>query len=188
MDSGDPQLEDPINVGKGLACGLIFVAAVFWQFRIYGKCRGISRRRSAARDAFFVTFLVPGGLAVFVVILAAIGTIAYGVLAGIDPNRDVEIWPLSRFFLAVCLIAIAFFLKNCVNAALLGATVTWSCYSFLFYGEFSFIPLFRLLFEYFASTAPAWVQLLYTALSLGYALFSAIAASFDGLQLPLVDK
>jgi hypothetical protein len=181
-------MESPINIVKGMICGLVFLAAVAWQIRIYYKANASSR---AAEDllfsrfdeddrAKFFTFVLPFTLSFVIISLTALGVISYGVLATID-HRPVATESLWTFFIAVSVIVIAFNIKAMINVILLGATITWSMYRLLFYGEISFIPLFRLVFDIAAAWAPDWIQALYTILALGYAGFSAFQSSLRSI-------
>jgi len=226
-------MESPSTVTKGIACGIIFLAFVVWQARIYRKsladfvqdhalgldrphswsdywpfphfikemllplCLGyhfLFRRQEmfhwggryqwrrhwvSDRKAFLLTFALPFSFFVLLTILVAIGLIAYAILGSIDSRSQISIGPLCYFLLAVAGVTFAFFLKSCVNAILLGETATWMLYNLLFNGEWSLLPVFRLLFDLVAHESPAWIQVLYTILTLGYALAGALASTFD---------
>lgn len=171
-------MENPVNILKGVICGMIFLAAVAWQLHIYVRCSDFDGKRAA-----LLTFGLPGMLAAAIVALTAIGGISLWILTTID-GRPVQGWPRLTFFGAVLAVCLAFFIKQCFNAALLGATATWTVYQLMFNGELSFIPVFRVLFDFVASAAPAWIQMLYVTLSLGYALTSAIGSTFEWSGVP----
>lgn len=192
-------MESPVNVMKGMFCGLVFLAGVAWQIRIYQTASesyrgweelvlaflknprrfGNASRSTLADRARLMTFALPFTASWVVVALALVGVVAYGLLASIDPQREVSFVPLARFFVAVVIIAAAFLVKSLLNAVLLSATVTWTLYKLLLHGEFSFIPLYSILFELVSEGLPLWIPGLYTLLSLGYAVVSAVSSSFE---------
>lgn len=163
-------MENPVNIVKGVICGLIFLAAVIWQLRIYHLCSGYDEydsgwndigwdratRVNRAKRTILLTFGLPGGISGVVVLLAAIGALALCILTAID-GKPVDWMASLRFFGAVLAVSVAFFLKQCINVVLLGATATWTVYQLLFNGEVSFIPVFRMLFDFVASSAPGWI-------------------------------
>jgi hypothetical protein len=120
-------------------------------------------------------------LGIFVLsVPASIGAIGYGIMTALDPSREVlinPIEPLISFVLAVVTLSYAFYIKCIFNALLLGATLTWWLYFLLVYGEGSLIPIFQLLFDLVASSAPEWFRTLYIVISLGYSAVTAIVAS-----------
>ena len=191
-------MESPVNIAKALPCGLVFVACAVWQIWIYRRCTNEywnypqNRRDSKSEKLLFrtqlLTFVLPGSASALVIALAAIGTIGYGILAGIDPERTVVGAGLFKFFLAITAISVAFFIKQCLSAVLLGATIAWTLYHLLFYGTLSFIPVFNALFQFVAPSAPDWLQGVYTTLALGYAVFSACASSLEeAVHVPWID-
>jgi hypothetical protein len=167
-------IEHPTNVLIGVLCAVVFFSSLAWQGYLWRNTWGgtLRQRRLTVNIPLVICALLP--------CLALVGTVSYGVLAAIDPSREVAVLPLVRFVLAVTGVCLAFLVKVSFNGVLLGSTATWTLYHLLAHGDWSFIPIFSLVFEFIASGAPDWVQSLYTVLCLGYATLTAIGISIVG--------
>lgn len=158
------------TIGIGVVCGLIFLASVAWQVSIWVKC---SRDNDTAAYTFGAPLAIGGGI----FLLTLIGTIALGILSKLDTRIYMDTGKLLPVTGCVLIMCVCFYLKSCVSAILIGATVSWSAWSLLMHGEWSFIPIFATVFDVVSESLPRWVGSLYTTVSLGFSATSVVRAS-----------
>jgi hypothetical protein len=83
----------------------------------------------------------------------------------IDVKITLYINQLTGVTIDVAVISIAFVLESCVSSIFRSSTATWAVWNFLLHEDWTFIPIFRLVFKLVPANLPSWTQPLYSVLT-----------------------
>jgi hypothetical protein len=108
------------------------------------------------------------------------GATTWGIFGLIDAKSNITPLDAAGYVLGVAIVGVAFLMKTWMGPILLTATLSWSVYMLLVYGEWSLIPVFNIIVETFLSFAPAYADQFYTAFTL---LFSMLGSMFSVANL-----
>ena len=147
----------------GVLCGFILFAGLGRQLELWEDAKF---KLDCGEDSNFI--LVPAGIAGSVFFLTAFGAIIFAIFAAIDGSIRYDGGELFFITLAVGGLCITFYIKAMIGSILISATASWSVWNLLIHGEWSFIPIFEIVFSFVSNVLPEWVGILYTILVFFY--------------------
>lgn len=165
---------DIISISKGFLCGAAFILSIWWQFYIY-------RRAKVDKRTKVIVFL-PALMAIVSFLFVLFGSISWWSFGLIDPYGGVEISKVGHCLYVAMIVGIFFAIKGLVNALLIGCTVSWSLYTYLFYGQFDLLPIVDFSLEQISALVPFWVEFIYSSIVVIYSIFGTIVYTIHALK------
>jgi hypothetical protein len=164
-----------IDIAKGFLCGSAFVLSILWQIYIYKRAKVDKRTK--------VIVLLPAIIAIFSFLFILFGSLSLWSFGLIDPYGGIGINTVAHYLYVTMIIGIFFAVKGLVNALLIGCTISWSLYTYLFHGQFDLLPIIDLSIEHISTLVPYWLEVFYSSVIVIYSIFGTIAYTIHAIKL-----